>query len=393
MLREISPKIDYVAEGIALLHHLGTGQSFPAIKESLSKKYDITFQAGIQKFELLTRIEQNARNIFQEELEEVRYYFSAYGVSESDYPNNSCAGMLALLWRTHGPNNYENIEELRHFLQTLSEKEYCEKFGEELQCYHEILRDESKTKKIGEPLAIISYLMKMEIPDNEKWKIQKVFCDRYEHQEKIFTLLDKAISVLTDFRPELEDVTARVCRYWEETLQERSIASYLRDTAATAIIELGENPLGFRLTPSIIKCNSFAISVDMEEDGTYQSPDTCRAGILFDEDFHIWTTHTESENTYMTYAAQVLKLLSDKSKFEILSYIRDKESYGSELAKHLNLTTPTVSHPMNALISAELVTIKRKETRVYYLSNKEKIDEVLRYCRKILVGKDETALP
>ena len=78
MLREISPKINYVTEGIALLHHLGTGQSFSAIKESLSKKYDITFQAGIQKFDLLSRIEQNARNIFQEELEEVRYYFSAY---------------------------------------------------------------------------------------------------------------------------------------------------------------------------------------------------------------------------------------------------------------------------------------------------------------------------
>ena len=122
----------------------------------------------------------------------------------------------------------------------------------------------------------------------------------------------------------------------------------------------------------------------MDENSNYQSPDTCIAGILFDDDFHIWTSRTEDENTYMTYATQVIKLLSDKSKFEILSYIRDKESYGSELARHLNLTTPTVSHHMNALIAAELVTIKRQENRVYYLSNKEKIDEVLRYCRRIL---------
>lgn len=392
MLSEISPNINYVAEGVALLHHLGTGQSFPALKESLSKKYDITFQAGIRKFELLSRIEQNARNIFQEELEEIRYYFSAYGGgSESDYLNSSCAGTLALLWSIHSPKDYENIEELRHFLQGLSEKEYCEKFGEELQCYHEILRDESKTIKIEEPLAIISYLMKMEIPDDEKWKIQKIFCDRYEHQEKILALLNKAISVLTDFRPELEEMTAQFCRFWKQTLGERSIASYLRETAA--VIELGDNPLGFRLAPSIVNCNTFAISAKMEEDGAYQSPDVCIAGILFDDDFHIWTSRTESENTYSVYAAQVLKLLSDKSKFEILSYIRDRESYGSELARHLNLTTPTVSHHMNALIAAELVTIKRRDTRVYYLSNKEKIDEVLRYCHKILTGKDESPLP
>ena len=301
MLREISPKIDYVAEGIALLHHLGTGQSFSARKESLSKKYDITFEAGIQKFELLSRIEQNALNIFQEELEDVRYYFSAYGLSESDYPHSSCAGMLALLWKTHGPQTYENIEELRHFLQTLSDKEYCETFGAELQYYHELLRDESKTQKMEEPLAIISYLMKMEIPDNEKWKIQKVFIDRYEHQEKTLALLDKAISVLTDFRPELEELAAHFCRYWEQTLNDHNITSYLRETGA--IIELGENPLGFCLTPAIIMCNSLSISTNIEEDGTYQSPDKCRAGILFDDDFHIWLNHMEGENTHMTYAA------------------------------------------------------------------------------------------
>ena len=381
MLKEISPEIDYIAEGIALLHHLGTEKNFYALKESLSKKYGITFQAGVQKFELLTRIEQNAQNVFREEMSEIQYYFSTYGSGESDTLNLNCAGMLALLWKNY-PTDIETTEDIRRFLQGLSEEEYCEKFGEGLQCYNDILTDESMKVKIDNPLAIISYLMKMEVSNDEKWKLQKIFCDRREHQEKILALLDKAISVLTAFRPELEELTARFCRYWKQTLQDRSITSYLRETAA--IIEFGDNPLGFRLTPSIIKCRSFALSADMDEDSNYQSPDTCIAGILFDDDFQIWTSRTKDENTYIAYAAQVLKLLSDKSKFEILSYIRDKESYGSELARHLNLTTPTVSHHMNALIAAELVTIKRQENRVYYLSNKEKIDEVLRYCRRIL---------
>lgn len=386
MLREISPKINYVAEGIALLHHLGTGQNYSALKESLSKKYDISFSAGLQKFELLSRIEQNAWNILRNEMEEIKYYFSNFGIKESDNPDISCAGMLALLWRSSSFENIHNTEEIRSYLQGLSEKEYCEKFGEELQYYNELLKDESKISKLDEPLAIISYLMKMELPDNEKWKLQKIFCDRSEHQEKILFLLDKAIAVLKAFEAELVKLTAQFCRYWDALLKECSIAAYLRETAA---IELGENPLGFCLSPSIINCNSLTLNIKREDDGcSYTMPDTYIIGILFDEDFHIPTSHTQDEKTYTAYAIQVLKLLSDKSKFEILSYIRDKASYGSELAKHLNLTTPTISHHMNALISAELVTLKCEEKRVYYLSNQKRIDEVLRYCRKILLRDD-----
>ncbi|MCM1254382.1 MAG: helix-turn-helix domain-containing protein [Clostridium sp.] len=382
MIKDISSRIDYVAESIALLHHLGTGETFFALQESLSKKYHITFAEGAQKFELLSRIEQNARNILRDDLAQIQYYFSVYGENEASHSDISCAGMLALLWNRQ--RNFETTENLRQFLQTLSDKEYYEKFGELLQYYNELIKDESKIVKIEEPLAVISYIMKMDIADKEKWKLQKIFCDRKEHQEKILSLLDKAVSILRSFHTELEELSTQFCRYWNAVLQAQSITAYLRENA---MLELGENPLGFRLSPSIIDCNRVTMYMNLENDAkTYTSPDNYIIGILFGSDFHIRQSHTRETQVYADYAAQVLKLLSDKSKFEILSYIRDKASYGSELAKHLNLTTPTVSHHMNALISAELVTIKREENRVYYLSNKKKIDEVLRYCNQILTG-------
>ncbi|MCM1388473.1 MAG: helix-turn-helix domain-containing protein [Bacillus sp. (in: Bacteria)] len=382
MIRDINAKIDYVAEGVALLHHLGTGETFPALKESLSKKYHIAFTEGAQKFELLSRIEQNARNILRDELAQIQYYFSVYGENEAAHPDISCAGMLALLWNRQG--NFETTEHLRQFLQSLSDKEYCAKFGELLQYYEELIKDESKIVTIDEPLAVISYIMKMDITDKEKWKLQEIFCDRKEHQEKILSLLDKAVFILRSFHTELEELTMQFYSYWNAVLQEQSITAYLHENA---VLELGENPLGFRLSPSIIDCNCITMNLNPENDGkTYTAPDNYIIGILFGSDFPIRQNRTQDEKNYADYAAQVLKLLSDKSKFEILTYIRDKASYGSELAKHLHLTTPTVSHHMTALISAELVTIKREENRVYYLSNKKKIDEVLRYCNQILTG-------
>lgn len=385
MLQEISSELNYVTEGIALLHHMGSDKSFPALKESLCKKYDITFQAGNQKFDLLTQIEQNARNLFREEMKEIQYYFSIYGANESKSPNVSCAGMLTLLWRDHSNKFFKDTEEIRAYLDSLSEEDYCEKFGVELQFYNEILKDESEILPIKEPLDIISYLMKMEVADEEKWKLQKIFCDRAKHREKVLYFLDKAITSLKMFQAELDELVTQFVHYWNEILKDYSIAAYMHKIA---MADLGENPFGFCLFPSVIDCNKISINMELETDGSYKQPDTYIVGILFGDDFQFWANHTNDDRIHANYAAQVLKLLSDKSKFEILSYIRDKESYGSELAKHLHLTTPTVSHHMNALIAAELVTIKRIENRVYYLSNKEKIEEVLRYCCKTLTGKD-----
>ena len=81
---------------------------------------------------------------------------------------------------------------------------------------------------------------------------------------------------------------------------------------------------------------------------------------------------------------QVLKLLADKSKFQILAHVRDEAAYGSELAKRLELTTATVSHHMNALLAAGLVEVRHVENRVYYTANKEALKEVLEYCMGIL---------
>ena len=114
--------------------------------------------------------------------------------------------------------------------------------------------------------------------------------------------------------------------------------------------------------------------------------DIYRFGILFGEDFSLQTDNAYTDDGYETYLMQVLKLLADKSKFEILSYIRDKKAYGSQLAKHLNLTTATISHHMNALLNARLVKVERVDTKVYYLSNKKALEEALDYSKRVLLG-------
>lgn len=377
MVREISREIDYISEGVALLQHLGTGERYSDIRESLCNRFDNPFQEGLKKFALLEKIERGAKKLFQKDMEEIRYYFLVTGDG-----NLGCAGSAAILWEACREAGFGDVYEYGKYLEGLSEREYCERFGKCLYCYHNIEND--GREKTEEPIDVISFLMKMDLKDEEKWKLQKIFFGREEHSKKVLMLLKKAAAFLKDFEEEFLELLHAFFDYWEKALNGRSFAAYAKEMMD---IDIGENPLGFYLYPSIMMPNVVVFQSDMEKEGVYRTPDHFRIGILFDYDFDIQTSCKNKENGSVDYVTQVLKLISDKSKFEILTYIRDREAYGSELAKHLNLTTATVSHHMNALLSAGLVEIKRMDTRIYYLANKKALREVLDYSKKLLTGE------
>lgn len=379
MIKEISQEIDYISEGVALLQHLGTGTNYSRdIKDTMNRKYSNPFKGGHKKFELLERIEHAAKKAFQKDMEELKYYFEKVGSGDL-----SCAGNLALLWDT--PNkHFQDTLELSVYLEGLSEKDYCLKFGECLHGFYSHVQDADKPRT-EEPFAVISYLMKMELKDEEKWKLQKIFFERKEHQQKVLALLEKASTLLKDFSEELSAFSRTFTKYWSKELEEKTFAAYIRENMH---IDCADSPLGYHLSPSFIRPNIVSFHAELNDDGTYLTPDYWKIGFLFGDDFDFPTYRTNTTERSDHYVTQVLKLLGDERKFEILSYIRDKEAYGSELAKHLNLTTATVSHHMNALMAAGLVGVKRIDTRIYYTANKAVLKDILERSKNLLIGKD-----
>lgn len=56
----------------------------------------------------------------------------------------------------------------------------------------------------------------------------------------------------------------------------------------------------------------------------------------------------------------ILKLLGDKSKFEILCLLKSHGRYNLEIAEELQLTPATASHHMSLLLSNHMVTVEKK---------------------------------
>lgn len=79
----------------------------------------------------------------------------------------------------------------------------------------------------------------------------------------------------------------------------------------------------------------------------------------------------------------VFKALGDKSKADILLFIKDKPAYGSEIAKHFSLTTATVSHHMNKLLQLRIIHAELQDSRVYYQVRKDELAKMFEQCKKI----------
>lgn len=378
MVREISREVNYLMESVSLLRHLGAGDSYRELKELLSRKYAVSFREGLRKFEVLEQIEREAERAFAEDMEQLRYYFPKQGDAAM-----GCPGCLTLLWEDYRCMDFPDTTAFGDYLRGLSEREYCEQFGEGLQGYTEsFVRDTKAAVKMSVPYEVICYLMTMEIGDAEKWKLQKIFFDRAAHIDTLVGFLQRAEALLRTFRGELEELMALFYQYWSKIVEEQDFVSCIREATN---VNMESSPLGFRLQASLLHPNGMTLHNDMGEDElTYEKPDYYLIGILFGEDFHFSVNLGQREADYEVYAVSVLKLLADKSKFAILSYIRDREAYGSELAKHLNLTTATVSHHMNTLFTAGLVRVSHIDNRVYYTANREALAEVLDYCKGIL---------
>ncbi|MEE0776101.1 MAG: winged helix-turn-helix domain-containing protein [Bacillota bacterium] len=81
----------------------------------------------------------------------------------------------------------------------------------------------------------------------------------------------------------------------------------------------------------------------------------------------------------------LLKILGDKSKFEILCSLKERGKYNLEIAKELQLTPATASHHMGILLSNHFVTVEKREGKVYYQLNRESIKEIIRYLEEVLL--------
>lgn len=78
------------------------------------------------------------------------------------------------------------------------------------------------------------------------------------------------------------------------------------------------------------------------------------------------------------------KALSDPSRRQILRLLREKDRTAGEIADYFQMTKPSISHHLNALKQAGLVSDERQGQHIIYSLNTTVVQEVLGWFMDLL---------
>lgn len=222
---------------------------------------------------------------------------------------------------------------------------------------------------------LLKQLDEMEISDELKWNYLKMNMQYKIKIEQLFTLLSSLYSIYDKY----ENKIAELLNLYEEDRNKQ----YEENDMFNHFIK--ENKLtytSFEKEVHVFPSVANSVSFMMTTDSTFL-PGNMQV---------LWGVFLNRGNSLRTQKMSIdeicatLKILSDKSKFEILKYISDTAAYGAQIAKEMNLTTATISYHMQYMLDKHLIEVDKINNRLYYKTNKEYISHFLQAVERTLLN-------
>lgn len=91
------------------------------------------------------------------------------------------------------------------------------------------------------------------------------------------------------------------------------------------------------------------------------------------------------EISYVDDVYEAYNLLGDRTRFDILCYLRKNKAYGLELSNQFNLSRNTIHHHMSKLISSGLITCTTDGKRVYYSLDTDAFERLIQNQKELFL--------
>jgi DNA-binding transcriptional ArsR family regulator len=75
----------------------------------------------------------------------------------------------------------------------------------------------------------------------------------------------------------------------------------------------------------------------------------------------------------------IFKALNDNTRRDILVYLREKDMTAGEIADKFNISKPSISHHLDLLKRADLVSSVKKGQFIFYSINTTVLDDILEW--------------
>lgn len=349
-----------------------------------SKKLGIDTALLYEEKGELIKLINTMTNDFEREMstkiDDVKYYFS--------HPDNQnkyeCLFQLVLILEAFDQYTMESAETLERNLMNISGNCFLTEFSKRLYSYNNYyIKNDASVPENIDSVDIMRFILASAFPSEVKYKLQDIFLNREKHIKKLCSIINDTLIFLYKYENEINIQLDKFYQYWDRIKGKRTFYSFLIEEF-DILSQLEEHPAGYCLIPSFSPL-TISLSIPAKDDNP-NCPAILAVGLFFGEVFTIdKLLNSHNRKLICEDVLEALKLLSDKSRFEIMKFIRDKEAYGNEIAEHLNLTTATVSHHMGVLLSAGLINIEKRSGKMYYKVNHELVKEYLDYFEERLL--------
>ncbi len=318
-----------------------------------------------KRFDLLTNIFKDVTNQLKGKKDRIEYYFKE---RSSEF---STLASFALLYEVH---QYDNR------LVTYEERTRQMVEAKKVKFYAEVINAQDAENVPEEDLKTFADLLKFidsSVYEKDiKWETAKIYNSQEAAYKEVSDIIKEVIKLLTDkYSEEIAGLEQEFYDYWSEYQQKNDVIKTINDKLKIS----WESEKATVLIPNLFLPYSITFSITEPE---YSEKDIIRVNVMLDAGFIL----TDKEFT-KEEVVNIGKLLSDKSKMDILDFVSRKPYYGKEIANELNLSTATISYHVNALLQIGFIKADLFSNKVYYSIDKERIvaylEDIKNYFNKL----------
>lgn len=227
------------------------------------------------------------------------------------------------------------------------------------------------------PLTLYQQLENFDLPSACKWEVYKALQEYDSLLGELETLLRPVAQHMEQILTRHQKLLNQTADYWRGYFAAHSFQDYKFDMMG---VETDTEP------QTELEQVVWFWWMGLSQMHFYQSPnrEALNIGML------VRVGNTPKAAGYAQgHVLNILKLLSDKSKFDLLRRMTGRRCYGLELANEMGLTSGTISKHLSTLFSCGLLNLQRVNNRVYYQTDEIAILNFLDQLAEGLLGKPE----
>ncbi len=338
--------------------------------QKLWQKYSGNFQDRPDELrecrDLLQEIYHSVKEHLSGKKERIEYYFKSRA---ADF---STLGHLALLWNNQKYDN--SLQSYEERFAGMTEAQKVKQFAEIIDIDATL---NTSLSTINTAADLIAFIEASAYENEVKWEAIKIFTRQEVYYNEVCSILREIVELLQDsYGERINRLGQKFYDYWTGVQQESDIKDILQEMTK---VTWQSSEAGIILMPVIFQ--PFGIGI-YTEDEDRSLMDILRVGILIDRHFILKNKEISKEEI-----VEAGKLLSDKSKVDILELVSKRPCYGKELSNVLKLSTATISYHVNALHGMGLLKADINANKVYYSLNRERLleylDQIKEYFMKL----------